>query len=121
MVTTYPCDTPASSSCPAVSVSGQPQPVQQRAAQIAMVLLFAQNLGQQGTNGQDETSFASTWSTGNKQNLKTGLANVTNTGGIPSMIQYMSTYPIAGAPNAAVAVIAEANIFNSVASFEFTD
>ncbi|AMP72261.1 hypothetical protein UW163_22885 (plasmid) [Ralstonia solanacearum] len=119
MVQTYPCDTPASSTCPDVTVNNAQ--AQQRAAQQAMVLIFAKTLGQQGTNAQDAASFESTWSANDQQNLKQGLTNVTNTNGIPSMIKYMSTYPITGNPSAVVAVIAETNIFNSVVNYCFTE
>lgn len=114
MLKTYPCDAAASSDCSKVNNANQ------RDAQEYMVLSYAQNLGNKDNNAVDAVTFEKSWDTGNQKALKSGLSNVTDTAGIPSMLDYMGSFDISGNPSAEVAVIAEANVFNSVASFEFT-
>jgi len=112
MMQTYPCNNSASVPC-ATNV---------RAAQESMVGVFAVVLGQQDPQAAvDAQTFETTsWTQQSQQELKNTLTQISETAGIPSMVQYMETYTNPGATGAAL-VIATANTVISVADYCYSD
>ncbi|RFM26429.1 hypothetical protein [Deminuibacter soli] len=110
MVASYPCNANNANTCPG----------NERDEQEAMVLSLQQQLSQTSSYADAAQTFEDSWPSSSQDELKDDLSTVTNTGGIPSMCQYMETYTNSGATGAAL-VIATINIFDTVAGFEFSD
>ncbi|RFM26430.1 hypothetical protein [Deminuibacter soli] len=110
MITVYPCNANNASTCPG----------NQRDEQEAMVLSLQQQLAQTASYAQSAQTFEESWSAASQTQLKDSLITVTDTGGIPSMCQYMENYTNTGASGAAL-VIATINVFDTVAAYEYPD
>lgn len=109
MVAQYPCNTGSNTACP----------TNVRNAQEAMVGTFAINLGANGAAAA-AAAFEKTWPADSQSQLKNTLVTMSQSSGIPSMLQYLATYTNPGASGAAL-VIATANVLMTVAGFEYTD
>lgn len=111
MIKDYPCDNSSASSCPGTT----------REQQIAMVAGFAVTLSKNTTSQQGAQTYEqSAQYLSDKNALKQALTNVSNTGGIPSMVKYLETYTTPNATGTPL-VIATANTLVEVASFVYPD
>lgn len=112
MVAEYPCNNNATTSC-GTNV---------RNDQLIMVGTYQIILGQKSPASAQAAAnlmASSGWSQ-TEDDLKNALMTVTETGGIPSMLEYMESYTNPDASGATL-VIATANVVISVADFAFND
>jgi len=110
MVKAYPCDLPASQSCPD----------QVRAKQQALVLEFALRIAKADpTQATQAQAFQTAFPASSQVALKKALSNISDTAGIPSMVKYLETYTFPNVSGGAL-VIATSNTLISVADFVFT-
>lgn len=111
MVHNYPCDLPATQSCPA----------NVRASQEALVLSFAVTIAKRDPAAAKQAqAFEAAWPLSSNKALKSALSNISGTAGIPAMVQYLETYTDPGASGGAL-VIATAGVLSTVASFVYSD
>ncbi|MEI6409151.1 MAG: hypothetical protein WCR52_07205 [Bacteroidota bacterium] len=113
MVKDYPCDTPAGTACPNAN---------DRKTQEAIVIQYAMQLGKiSAQSAEQAVTFEKKWDATSIHELKAALQNISNTGGIPSMIKYMETYTNAGASGAPLVIAAANTALIPTIDFVFSD
>jgi len=117
--TIYTCDNSAANPCGPAS-DGTDQRNYQEALVINFQAQLVGNSTSDATAAENLQAAGTLWTTTTVPALKAGLMNVANTNGIPSMINYLASYPsYPTGVSAGAIVIAGANLLTTVASFEF--